>query len=234
MRKVALFVEGQTERIFIEKLIENIFTYPSFDIQSYSLRGDRAKMVRACRMDNNLEYFFLIFDVSSDGRLASAIIERAGKLVSEKGYTHIFGIRDIFPNSILDIDHIRSIFDDAICRKGINSETVSLFFAVMEIEAWFLADYACFQKIDSSLTPTYIDNALGIHIQTDDIEAYDHPAVMIDKIFRLIGRRYKKHEEDSFQICSAIDFSELYLNDDVKSRIPSFELFLRKFEKVII
>lgn len=232
MIKIAFFVEGKTERIFVEKYLNIVYSHPHFNIDSYEIRGGRIKIITKLNYNNeSIDYYFLIFDVGGDGSVNSALLERSKKLINQNGYRHIFGIRDLFPLKPFQLSSIKSNFFRFIDDESILN-AITLIIAVMEIEAWFLADYPFFQRMDSRLTPTRINNALAIDIENDNIEAYRHPAKIIDDIYRLIGKRYKKRESNAHSICSYIDFNDLYLNEAKRARIPSFNSFVQKLDEI--
>ncbi len=232
MIKIAFFVEGKTERIFIEYFLDSYYTHPYFNVESQELRGGRAKIVTKSNYeDDNLNYSFLIFDVGGDGSITGTILERSKKLIETHGYNHIFGIRDLYPNTREQLGLVNSTFIK-IFRNDSILENISLIIAVMEIEAWFLADYPFFLKIDNSLTASKINENLNIDIENDDLEKYRHPARIIDKIYKIVGKRYKKRESDSHSICSHIDFDDLFLNQNKRNRIPSFDSLINKIDEL--
>jgi hypothetical protein len=232
MKKIAFFVEGKTERIFIEKLIDNYFTHPFFNVESFELVGDRAKTItKANYNDGSVAYYFLVYDVGGDGRVASAIFERHEKLLNESGFDHIFGLRDLFPNIEADEGAIQEGFRSIINNSDF-LRRLSLIIAKMEVETWFIADYQLFERQNNLLTVDFINSNLNISIHSDEIEHYRHPSVIIDRIYRLVGRRYRKRESDSNSICSFIDFLELCYNEEKTSRIPAFSSFLQMIDGI--
>ncbi|MCK4408211.1 MAG: DUF4276 family protein [Bacteroidales bacterium] len=231
MIRIAFFVEGKTERIFIENFLDNYYTHPFFNVESQELRGGRAKkIIKSNYEDNNIKYSFLIFDVGGDGSVAGAILERSKKLIESYGYNHILGIRDLYPNTREQLDLVYSTFNEIFQNDSILND-ISLIIAVMEIEAWFLADYPFFLKVDNRLTASKINENLSIDIENDDLEEYRQPAKIIDKIYKIVGKRYKKRESDSYSICSHIDFDELCLNQNKRNRIPSFDSLINKIDE---
>jgi len=228
MIKIAFFVEGKTERIFIEKFLDSFYTHPFFNMESYEVRGGRAQVVTKSHYeDDTVGYSFLIFDVGGDGSLASAIYERSEKLIDANGFSHIFGIRDLFPSPLEQLNLVEASFQNIFNDNDI-LQSITLVIAIMEVEAWFLADYDFFLKVDPTLTTRNINKSLDINIEEDSIERYRHPAKMIDRIYQLAGKRYKKRESDSHSICSRLDFDDLYLNQNKRERIPSFDFFVNK------
>jgi len=232
MTKIAFFVEGKTERIFIEKFLDSYYTHPFFNVESYELRGGLAKIVTKSNYeDNTISYQFLIFDVGGDGRVASEIYERYDHLFNRKGFKHILGIRDLFPNTIEQMESIKFTFNKIFNNDEI-LQNISLIIAIMEIETWFLADFSFFRKVDPRLAPATISDRLNIDIETDNIERYRHPSKIVDRIYQIVDKRYKKRESDSYSICSHLDFDDLYLNQDKRDRISSFDSFIKKMDEL--
>lgn len=233
MIKIAFFVEGQTERIFIEYFLDQYFTHPFFNVESYELIKDRARIITKSNYEEkDINYFFLIFDVKGDGNIASAVLERSEKLITSSEYKYVFGIRDLYPNRREDYDLIINNFLEIFSLKEYRS-SLFLVIAIMEIEAWFLADFQFLERIDTNLTFDHINENLKIDLVNDDLEAYKHPSVTLDKILRLTGRKYDKSKSDIYLVCNNLDFADLILDDNKKNRIPSFLIFLNKLIEVI-
>jgi len=231
MTKIAFFVEGKTERIFIEKFLDSYYTHPFFNVESYELRGQRATVITKSHYeDDTVNYQFLIFDVGGDGRVAGAIYERYDHLINRKGFSHILGIRDLFPTAIEQLDLVKSTFTKIFNNDAI-TQRITLIIAIMEVEAWFLADYNFFVKVNPALSPAKINDSLNINIVEDNIESYTHPSKIVDRIYQIVDKRYKKRESDSYSICSHLDFDDLYLNQNKRNRIPSFDLFIKKMDE---
>ncbi len=231
MVKIAFFVEGQTERVFLESLLDNLFTHPNFNIHSEELRGGKAKVITHENYDNSsIRYYFLIYDVGGDGSVAGAIYERAPALINIHNYDHVFGIRDLFPNDKTQSELIESTFNSVFNGSEIVNY-LTLILAIMEIEAWFLAENTVFSRLDKSLSIEKINTSLNIDIINDDPESYKHPAKLLDDIYKLAGKRYQKRKSDSYNICSRLDYNEFYLNQSLRKRISSFDKFLLMLEE---
>lgn len=228
MKKTAFFVEGQTERIFIEKLIEEYFSFPDYDIVSQLLIGNDLKTVRKRRKSDDANYFFLIFDVSCDGKLVSYIKEKAKDLFNI-GYSKIIGIRDLFPNKLTEKETIIKLIRNKISELNSQND-IYIILAVMEIEAWFLLDSRLFEKINPILNIQNILDKLNINLNISDTEQFSHPAEIINKIINLIGEKYKKREKQSYNITHYLDYTELVCSDNIRNK--SFKLFIEIFEKL--
>lgn len=226
MIKIAFFVEGQTERIFLESLLNNYFTHPYFNVESYQIIENKATLITKAFYDHpDIRLSFLIFDVTGDGNVNGAIYDRSESLIKKSGYSHIFGIRDLFPNKKEEIESIKEAFEEVFGNLDYFKQLTQII-AIMEIEAWFLADYDHFSRINPVLTTDWINDELEIDLINDNIEDYPHPAEMINRIWQLVGGKYRKRESDSYSICSHLDYYLYCCDENLQSRIPSFkELF---------
>lgn len=62
MRKVAIFIEGQTEQIFVTKLLYEIYGYDKIEILSEKIRITKC-FVQLKAKKTDLTYYFLIVDI---------------------------------------------------------------------------------------------------------------------------------------------------------------------------
>ncbi len=232
MNKFAIFVEGQTEQIFVTKLIYQIYGYQIKLNNKDKIRGKNLYITIEKNDDTHLlNYLFLIIDVGTDERVASAMRENAPNMIS-KGFNKIIGLRDLFPHNRKNEEKIRKAIQKEILQSPYSSKLI-IHLAVMEIEAWFIADFNLFQNIDSRLTHEYIQQQLNYDLVNDDPEiAYKHPAVIIQKIYNLVGKKYRKREDDSYKIVNNIDFDYLYLDVKKLNKINSFFCFLNEIENI--
>ena len=95
----------------------------------------------------------------------------------------------------------------------------------MEIEAWFIADYNLFCRINNIATPEFIKNALNIDIVKTNPESHRHPAEVINKIYNLFGQKYKKSAQQSYEIVNNIDFDFLYSEETIQ-KVKSWGYFI--------
>jgi 2-keto-3-deoxy-L-rhamnonate aldolase RhmA len=82
----------------------------------------------------------------------------------------------------------------------------------MEIEAWFLAEWHHFAKIDSRLSTDFILQECGFDLQNVDVEKRPHPTQDLQDIYQLIGSNYDKSEGKSQEIINYLDYEFLYLD----------------------
>jgi len=70
---------------------------------------------------------------------------------------------------------------------------VSFVLAIMEIEAWFLAEATHYQKIDAAITWRAVKAALGFDPGNDDMEQRPAPRTTLASATKIGGKAYVKH-----------------------------------------
>ena len=152
MRKVALFVEGQTDAIFISEMIMQIFAESKTNITIQNMQRTYNKLqIDTYNIDINKKYYFLICNCGTDDNVKSKINDDYQKLVNA-GFIQIIGLQDLY-----NPQRRKRGIDDNRFRNNINNglqQTVptKIYFAIQEIEAWFIAEETHFQKISSTIT----------------------------------------------------------------------------------
>ena len=231
MIKICYFVEGQTERIFLERLLKEYLGYINITIDTYKLSGTNLREIRATQCISDSKYYIQIFDVEGDGNVAGAMRDRCEKML-QKGFSRLFGLRDVHPKRKSDIprlyENFHNIIDNVVC-----SNKCTLLLSVMQIEAWFLSDKNVFKSLDHSLTSTYIKQKTQIDLDSINPENYYKPATCINKIFGIIGSKYKKNESQIHRIVHNLDYEYLALSDESLNKIPSFKNLLEELNKAL-
>jgi len=229
--KIAIFVEGQTERKFIRKLVGQRYGHMGIKVKEISLRG-RNSFIHASpsRESPGLSCFFLIVEVPSYEKLVSYVKENASNLVNTHNFGLLSGLRDLAPAKRSDkrqvISGIQRLLSDAPER-----DKISITLAVMETEAWFLCDWHMFQRIDTRLTTALIQSCLDLDLVNDDPElAYDHPSKTLDNILKLAQRRYRKHSREIDLVIRNLDVGHLRSNT---SKIDSFFRFITQLDSCV-
>lgn len=219
MKRLAVFVEGATDQAFMERLIAEVVGHNQVVIEvtnSFS-SGVSASITTSMytAQQVNRRFYVLIFNCGNDERVVGAINERYARLV-ETGYDLIIGMRDVIPLAIEEVGRLRAALQQKLVHGSLRVELV---LAIMELEAWFLGEVTHFTKIDDRLTTQFILRERGIDLATIDVEAILRPARELDRIYRLVGRRYRKGQYRSRQTLGKIDFDEIYVN--VADRAPA-------------
>lgn len=235
-KKLAIFVEGYTESIFIERLLKEFFDENSIAISINDLSGGKrcpriATVVSIEPTTANTRFKILIYNSCTDNRVLSDLKDRYIGLKAN-GYTQFIGIRDLYP------DYTFEEKNDAINdNKGIlareSIENTIFIFATMEVETWFIAETEHYQKIHSYLT---LENIKQQCIDLESINNFekdiDEPANKLNEIYQLVNFAYKKTNRQVSRTVESLDYENLYLN--VKEEIPSLNKLFDTLEKFIL
>lgn len=128
MRRIAIFVEGQTEQIFVQRLLTEVAGRRRIRIEARRLHGGRRfgpiyLEITASNDDNGEPYYALITDCGSYTRVASEIREKTPNLVAV-GYEMIIGLRDVDPFTYHDIAKIQDSFAKAMRECAVSPRLV--------------------------------------------------------------------------------------------------------------
>jgi len=203
MKKIAVFVEGQTELIFVREYILKVFDNNRISFRCIKIMRDSAITVPYKYESPTAEYFFLLIDVSNDSRVLSAIREREKKLIIS-GYTKIVGLRDMYCRAYAKksdkkiSEQLNEQFLEAAKKEILkmhNSNRIIFIFSIMEIEAWFLSLATIFNKINPKLTMEIIEDCLEYNLYNIDPQReFYKPSVELSKVLGIVGIEYKKKE----------------------------------------
>jgi hypothetical protein len=213
MNRLAVFAEGYTEILFVEKLIEEIAGRNKVRIELREIRGGRTtrrtmRLLRAARPDTGQQYYVLLFDCGGDDLVKARIREEHASL-TKIGYSKIIGIRDVRPKfTYTDIPKL-----EAYLPKYVKTSLapVEFILSIMEIEAWFLAETTHYPRIDSSITVPAIKAALGFDPENDDMEQRLNPAQDLSNCYAIGGKTYLKHKAQVKVTMAALDYTLIYM-----------------------
>jgi hypothetical protein len=229
VKKLAIFVEGQTEQMFAERLVNEIAGKHKVSIQKDQIRGpSRHVHLKGRHANQAQEYFVLIFDCGTDNRVKSDIRDNYDSLVSN-GYDGIVGIRDVYP----EVDYSQIPMLRAGLQFKMRTKPIKVLFAlgVMETETWFIAEHTHFLRLDGKLTTSYIHSHLGFDPSHDDLERLPHPAGSLDAIYRLAGLSYDKNKVTVQRTVEILDYAYIYCSlvekfVDLSALIEAIDAFL--------
>jgi hypothetical protein len=224
MKKSVFVVEGQTERIFIEKLIEVVAGGLDYSVTSFEHHGDSfiQLLSRGTATEEQAKFVIRIIDVGNDERVRSYVDDENIATFKEKGFLGVYGLRDKYTGNSREVN-----LDFNVARDKELSEKweldIAVVVAVQEVEAWFLSVPSFFAAYDNSLKIEKISSILGYDIAAIQVELIPHPAQTISKVLNTVGKQYKKKEKDVFKIIHNIDYETLYVH---KSQvIPALGIF---------
>ncbi len=235
MKKLAVFVEGQTEQIFVEKLIKHISGNKNIAIEiqivdgpPYNLRYKDCKK-RPCDL-SQIDHYILIYNCTQDGKVKPAIIDRYDSL-NKQNYSKILGLRDIYP--ILDKKEIEKLIK--YLDLGLKSFSIptNITLAKMELESWFLAEHTHFARVEPMLTLDYIEQHTGFNLTSLDIENdIEHPSHTLKEIYQLVGRSYNKKEKNVNNLTDKLDYE--YLCNDLTCKLAHLKEFVAHLEEFFV
>lgn len=231
MKKIAFFVEGQTEQIFVKRLIKEIIGYNNLTILLKKISGGtnapKREFVRNYSISLKSEYTALIYDCGSDNRVKSEIIDNINSL-REAGYICIIGLRDLYPLSLEELPRLEKGLKYLPYPLNKKDYPFDIVVAVREVETWFLAESSHFLKVDKRLTGQFIEKQLGFNPDTANSISREHPSEDINRIYKLIGRSYTKKYWQVEKLVNRLDFNKI--KKDIRFKIPSLNELITAIE----
>lgn len=236
--KIAIFVEGQTEAVFTRTLISQFFNNAKVSIEIIKLVNPRGKCAHSFS-NKNARLYFYIYDVEGDVNVLSAIKERASSIFN-KGFKQIISLRDMYSREYDQVSggRIKSDITQKFIRdtkaeiaKLPNSDKIFFHFAIMEIEAWILAMHKFLRRINPGLTSDKIYRSLNVNIgRIDPEQKFYKPSNELDKIFRLVNRRYRKSIPTAERIMSKI-YKQDFERALKSPKVPAFTSYYKSITK---
>ena len=208
MRKIAIFAEGQTEMLFLDRLLQELASETGLAVEHAEAfggasRARRMKVLKRLTPQAHHHFYVLIVNCGGDSKVKSDILERYHHL-KDSGYSVIIGLRDVYGQfRYEDVPRLRSELEIGL---PMTDPPIHLLLAIMEIEAWLLAEHTHFKRISSDLTLERIQQKLRFNPATDDLERRWHPAEDLDRIYKIAGVRYSKGRANLERTLDLLDF----------------------------
>jgi hypothetical protein len=102
MRKVAIFVEGQTELHFVHTLVNEIAGHGVVRVDLWIHRGGAFSKLRSeGPPEGAAGVVVMLVNCGGDGGVKSAIFERRELLAAQK-FNTIMGLQDLYPKSLAE------------------------------------------------------------------------------------------------------------------------------------
>lgn len=238
MRKIALFVEGKTELIFVREYLCHWFDW-QVDISCIEmLTGYEESPFPPDNLCPQADLHVLIINVGGGAGILSQV-KRKQQRLKELGYEKIICLADMYDEDykrIVGEKNMHQTIDIATNQVFIDAKkesiesinaplAIAFCYAIMEIEAWFLGKMDIFHKINAKLTPHFLSNLLGKDItQIDPETTFFHPSNQIKQIFLSIGKKYNKQDSDIYKIVSIFGKAD-YQSLLTAKKCNSFNLF---------
>lgn len=232
MRKIAFFVEGQTEQILINRLVREVLGAGNITIIQKKISGGtnspRNEFIRSYNIARSSLFTILIYDCGADNRVKSEILENIRSL-RESGFSFIVGVRDLYPLPLEDLPRLEKGLAFLPHSLHEYQKTFDIVIAVREVETWFLAETSHFLKISKKLTGRYIEKHLGFNPDTVNPLSREHPSADLTRIYKLAGRSYTKKYWQVEKLVNRLDFNRI--RNQIRYQIPSLNILITIVER---
>ena len=223
MKKIAIFVEGQSELIFVREYLLKQFEYQGIDLECRNLfRDENIQSAQYDFPNANAKIHFQIINVGNDSSVLQRILKRE-QLLWNAGYDRIIGLRDMYSSDYIQaMKQPREIKPElnqkfiegankTLEQKAIKPQNIKFHFAIMELEAWFLGIPKLWER--KGITNQIIQEKLKYNLSETDPEiTFLHPAETVKEILKIVNESYRKQASEVESLVSCIekqDFEDL-------------------------
>jgi len=231
MKKIAIFLEGKCELLFVEALIKTIADINHVSIEKIESSGGTGKrnftIIEAKPINKKTKYYLLLYNCGNDKQVKSDIRDQYESL-KKAGYCKIIGIRDVYPDATLE--------DLNLLRSGLISgfehhdfPFVIFCLGVMEFEAWLLAEYTHFNRFNPNITSERIIKELNIHIEEQNYSSIPRPSKILSDIYWLEKISYDKSQATINNILSTIDFE--FIKNHVSQKFDDLRILYKELNE---
>ncbi len=231
MKKMAIYVEGETELRFIHRLLREIADEKNLQIVLGRAFGGGTRIGRTYNIvadsgsGADKTFYIRIVNSGTDNRVGSDIRDNYEALIN-LGFSAIIGVRDVYPLLLENLPSLRTGLRYRLRTKPISVDFV---LGVMEIEAWFLAEHTHFPRIHPRLSASRIAAMHGFDPSVDDMQLRTNPALDLHNAYSLEGLAYQKKGSQVQRTVEALDYADMYLEH--KTKFPDFAVFMRVIDQ---
>lgn len=233
MRKIVVFVEGQSELIFTRELLLKCYEWQGIQLECYTLFNNQdLNPVPYAFPNPNASIHYQLLNIGNDRKVVSTLLKREPYLFGiDKAFDKIVGLRDMYSKEYREVVGNHQI-DPAINQRfieehrrqiearAIHPDRINFHFAIMEVESWILGMNRLFIATDESAIER-INTALDVNLEEIDPEqTIFHPAKLMSEIGDLIGLPYGKSRGDVNAVLGRLtkeDFHDLYICEKCQS-----------------
>lgn len=228
MKKIAIFVEGQTELLFVERMLAEFSAQALYSVELYEVRGGSNAQRSIKRIGfttkAGTKLYCQILDCGGEGGITSAVNDQYSTMISS-GFTSIIVLRDVYPRKVSDAPIIKEKM-----MQNISSSVIApnIILAILELEAWFFAEHSHFTKIDPKLNSALVLTHLRIDPTTVSPDAIPKPADTLRSSYRLVGKTYNKKKSTAKRTIQALDYS--LMRSTVGPRSPELTALISEID----
>jgi len=240
MKKIAFFVEGQTEQLFMNKLLIEIAGQKNISVELEQFQGygkKPTKIIYPITTSSSVspQHYALIHDCRSDSSVKSRIIENYRTLFLQ-GHTQIIGLLDFYPQNLCPETNLTQ-FENELINGTVKRNrqrtpplpgNTAIVVAVNEIESWFLSECNHFTCVDPILTNSFIVSRVGFDPCIDDMTLRSHPAQDLHDIYQLANKAYNKKKKNVERTIECLDYANIYIK--LKSKITKLNELISKID----
>ena len=222
MKKIAIFVEGETEYDFLKRLLIEFIGVGNISIVANKMFGGNKNSGIPRRLillpnspSNRVDYQASFFISGNHENVTSDIRELKDSLVLQ-GFSKIIGLRDLrgekegrklTQRDLPDVERLHRLVEQL--SQPIPTKIIT---AVMEIETWFLAEINHYVRLDKKLTKEFITSKtaeLGFDPYFDDLTLRLEPKEDLNNLYGLVKKVYSKKETVRIKTINCLDLDHL-------------------------
>ena len=237
MKKIAIFVEGETELEFVSEFLKEVAGQKHISIEVYKFFGGgksgtrRQQKLLINPSTTGKKYYALIYVSGTDNQVNSDILRKISTLKIQ-GFSRVLGLKDLrgeqHGKTMGLADLPRMELASKVVERQCLPLPVHIVIAVMEIETWFLAETHHYTCIDERLTENMVRssfNILDFNPYEEDLPSTrPEPAEDLKKLYQLVGKSYSKKEKHRIRTVECLDYDEIRSN--LKNRIVKLGEFV--------
>jgi len=244
MKKIAIFVEGETELEFVSQFLLELAGQNNITINRYKYQGggrnipQRVSYLTGSFPASNEKFQANIYVSSNDEAVNSDIREQAETL-EQSGFERVIGLRDLRgqkpdgqPITLADLPRMElaNNFVENQCQPL----RAKIIVAVMEIETWFLAETNHYESIHSTLTEELVKSNLDnlgfnpYNENTDALTQIADPVQALKSVYQLAGKDYSKKRKTRQKTIQSLDYK--YLRRHTRHRLTKLDDFITELD----
>ncbi len=243
MKRLAVFVEGETELEFVSKFLQEVAGQKHISIDAYKCFGggksgiNRWDQLLASSSVTDEKYYALIYVSGTDNRVNHDIRRKLPTLKAQN-FNRIVGLKDLRGEHYGRTMSLADLPSMELGSRVVERECLPLpariVIAVMEIETWFLAETNHYECVDAGLTKSTVLSSIstiGFNPYTDDLTLRPEPAEDLKRLYQTVGKSYNKKSKYRTRTIECLDYAEIYIN--LRNQIVKLGQFVTEIDNFL-